>query len=283
MSYARAMAPPPRPIFLKVSVEGQPTVGFEITRTKTEIGSDPNCHLVLSDAAVEARHARLVWRGTRFAVIDLKSASGTWLNGMRLKHPYTAGDGDVLRIGPFSIEVLGSAPPRAYGESERAFLEAIERSPSDDEARQVYSDWLEEHGWPREAEFVRTQLALKSMTPDAPGFHALAARMRSLAPAMSLEWRRTIARPPIEKCEIRFELVCPKSWDALTPTHVPNQRFCDGCKQAVHYAPTVAHAQQLALAGHCVAVDIVQPRFPHDLDPPPMLIAGAIAPPDVPT
>jgi hypothetical protein len=95
---------------------------------------------------------------------------------------------------------------------------------------------------------------------------------------MDMEWRRTVARPPIEKCAIRFELVCPKRWDALEPTDAPGQRFCGGCQKNVHYAPTVDDARRLALAGHCVAVDIVERRYTGDLDAlPPM--AGMIAPP----
>lgn len=97
---------------------------------------------------------------------------------------------------------------------------------------------------------------------------------------MSLERRRTVARPPIEKCAIRFELACPMRWDALAPTGSPNARYCNTCKKNVYYAPTVREARRLAIDGHCVAVDVGQSRSRDDLDSEPVMLAGLIAPPE---
>lgn len=41
-----------------------------------------------------------------------------------------------------------------------SFLKAICEQPADDTARMVFADWLEEHGEPERAEFVRLQIAL---------------------------------------------------------------------------------------------------------------------------
>jgi hypothetical protein len=95
---------------------------------------------------------------------------------------------------------------------------------------------------------------------------------------MPLGWRRAVARPALENCNVRFELVCPKRWDALSPTASPKERYCDACKKNVHYADTVFEASSLASRGHCVAVDLAQPRSPNDLAPRPPPMAGAIAP-----
>src|SRR3954454_19585646 len=43
------------------------------------------------------------------------------------------------------------------------FLAAICRSPDDDAPRLVYADWLEEHGDPERAEFIRVQCELEPM------------------------------------------------------------------------------------------------------------------------
>jgi uncharacterized protein (TIGR02996 family) len=49
---------------------------------------------------------------------------------------------------------------------EEAFLEAIRESPEDDAPRLVFADWLDEHGDPARAEFIRVQCTL-ARTPTA--------------------------------------------------------------------------------------------------------------------
>src|SRR4051794_37362724 len=41
-----------------------------------------------------------------------------------------------------------------------AFFDAIRADPGDDVARLVFADWLDEHGEPDRAEFIRLQIAL---------------------------------------------------------------------------------------------------------------------------
>jgi uncharacterized protein (TIGR02996 family) len=68
------------------------------------------------------------------------------------------------------------------------FLEAICADPEDDGPRLVYADWLEEHGQPRRAEFIRLQIQLArgDATPDA---HAgLRQHERHQLRAYELEW-----------------------------------------------------------------------------------------------
>jgi uncharacterized protein (TIGR02996 family) len=40
---------------------------------------------------------------------------------------------------------------------DEAFLQAIIESPDDDAPRLVYADWLDEHGQPVRADFIRVQ------------------------------------------------------------------------------------------------------------------------------
>jgi uncharacterized protein (TIGR02996 family) len=48
--------------------------------------------------------------------------------------------------------------------SEReAFLRAIRENPADDTARLVFADWLQEHGEPERAEFIRLQIELAGL------------------------------------------------------------------------------------------------------------------------
>ncbi len=46
-----------------------------------------------------------------------------------------------------------------------AFLRAILDNPDDDAPRLIYADWLEEHGDPEQAEFIRVQIALAARKP----------------------------------------------------------------------------------------------------------------------
>ncbi len=41
-----------------------------------------------------------------------------------------------------------------------ALLRAICENPDDDAPRLIYADWLDEHGDPRQAEFIRVQIEL---------------------------------------------------------------------------------------------------------------------------
>ncbi|HKB05654.1 MAG TPA: TIGR02996 domain-containing protein [Gemmataceae bacterium] len=47
-----------------------------------------------------------------------------------------------------------------------ALLEAVLAAPADDAPRLVYADWLDEHGEPAQAAFIRAQLELARQKPD---------------------------------------------------------------------------------------------------------------------
>src|SRR6516164_5178059 len=50
-----------------------------------------------------------------------------------------------------------------------SFLQAIIDNPDDDAPRLVYADWLDEHGDPERAEFIRVQCALAASTAGGRG------------------------------------------------------------------------------------------------------------------
>src|SRR5262249_36119795 len=58
------------------------------------------------------------------------------------------------------------------------FLRTIAENPDDDAPRLVFSDWLEEHGHPERAEFIRLQIALARMNPGDDGYPEKTAKMR---------------------------------------------------------------------------------------------------------
>jgi uncharacterized protein (TIGR02996 family) len=49
-----------------------------------------------------------------------------------------------------------------------ALLAAVLDAPDDDAPRLVYADWLEEHGQPERAEFIRAQVERARLPEDAP-------------------------------------------------------------------------------------------------------------------
>jgi len=81
------------------------------------IGRDLSADLVISDASVSRRHARLEWTEGRWLVQDLDSTNGTRVNDVRVQPGRAgarpAGDGDVILFvpcGPCSV----SKRPRGW-------------------------------------------------------------------------------------------------------------------------------------------------------------------------
>jgi uncharacterized protein (TIGR02996 family) len=71
---------------------------------------------------------------------------------------------------------------------DEAFLRAILDDPDDDAPRLVYADWLDEHGDPARAEFIRTQCLLARMGEDDPGRPFRVTRERALLDGHLDEW-----------------------------------------------------------------------------------------------
>lgn len=77
------------------------------------IGRGNDCEIRFDLACVSRKHAEIYRDGPVFAVRDLQSRNGTFLNGERVAHGALA-PGDVLRLGDcVGIVALGDAPSRA--------------------------------------------------------------------------------------------------------------------------------------------------------------------------
>jgi uncharacterized protein (TIGR02996 family) len=135
-------------------------------------------------------------------------------------------------------------PPPGY----EPFLHAICANPEDDTVRLVYADWLDEHGDPARAEFIRLQIRLHhAMSQDSPEFEDALARAEQLIrwhgklwtwelpPSPGLTWPNEFQRG-------FFESVCARTakW------------FIKHRKQAFRVAPirhlTVSEAGEESLA-----------------------------------
>jgi uncharacterized protein (TIGR02996 family) len=155
-------------------------------------------------------------------------------------------------------------------ESEADFLRMVLAQPEDDGLRLAYADWLEEQGDPvsaDKAEFLR----LTAGTADPK-------RLQALAAALDTGWLAVVSKLAVENCPaareakgkqqvapVRFDFLCERHWDDMTPTADPAVRFCEGCRQKVYYCDTIMEARDHAGDGHCVAVDLGILRRQDDL------------------
>ena len=92
-------------LFVSEGQEGP--VLHELAGMKVTVGRGPGCDIVLRNPLASRRHALIVCKGGRHAVVDLGSKNGIWLNGVRvqrriLKHR------DVLWIGAARIDYLSA-------------------------------------------------------------------------------------------------------------------------------------------------------------------------------
>ncbi|MFO0735982.1 MAG: TIGR02996 domain-containing protein [Labilithrix sp.] len=263
---------------LMVRVESDEWV-FGFPQNDVVIGAASMNGLVLDHETVAARHARITHDRGQVTITSLDRAHPTRVNAQDVARSVVR-EGDVIDIGAYRLGILDRDPP---GLVEKDFLDAIARAPHDDAPRAVYGDWLEESGRLEDAAFLRAQIEVRRLASDNARFLELSETIRELAPRMPYSWRRAVARPAIENCSfepgVQFEVQCPKNWDDLERTEKPDERWCKSCKKRVYYASTIPAARRLAIAGQCVSVDLVVPRFEGDLEPQPIQMRGAMLPP----
>ncbi len=78
-----------------------PTPGknYPLTLAETFIGRDPSSDIVINDAEISRKHARVSQQGTGYVLEDLGSTNGTFVDGQRLMGPYTLRPGDLILLG----------------------------------------------------------------------------------------------------------------------------------------------------------------------------------------
>jgi hypothetical protein len=76
-----------------------PALRFSLNSEQTTIGRGAGNELVLADQEVSRRHARVVRRVDGFAIEDIGSTNGTFINGQRINHLTLLQDGDTIDLG----------------------------------------------------------------------------------------------------------------------------------------------------------------------------------------
>jgi uncharacterized protein (TIGR02996 family) len=118
-------------------------------------------------------------------------------------------------------------PPFVPGAMERALVDGVR----DEGGRDVYADWLEQHGVADRARFLRA---------GEP------------APPEDARWRALVSDARLESC---FDKACSKRWATLVRTTADNVRDCTRCTRQVHYCPSLATVQNEARRGVPIAID----------------------------
>jgi len=83
------------------------------------IGRDAECDIVLNEATVSRKHARIQYIENKLTVVDVGSRSGTRVNGKLIDKPTPLKDGDRLQLGEAALEVEWKGGP-AKVEAEKA-------------------------------------------------------------------------------------------------------------------------------------------------------------------
>lgn len=84
---------------------GGPPRTETFNQNELTIGSVQGNDVVLPEANVDSRHARIVVRDGRPIIVDLKSNAGTFVNGKRLSSPMVLRTRDVVHVGPVRMMV----------------------------------------------------------------------------------------------------------------------------------------------------------------------------------
>lgn len=76
----------------------------EIDGDRAVVGRDPGCQVVVNDVSVSRKHARIERWGSNWAVVDQRSANGTFLDGQRVTESVLSA-GQELRFGAIAYRV----------------------------------------------------------------------------------------------------------------------------------------------------------------------------------
>jgi predicted component of type VI protein secretion system len=96
------------------------------------IGRDSANEIVINDAEVSRRHARLTFQGGKYVLEDLGSTNGTFVNGQRLAGPRVLKPGEVVSFGEQIVLVFEqvSIDPGATVASPRAAAVPVASRPT---------------------------------------------------------------------------------------------------------------------------------------------------------
>jgi predicted component of type VI protein secretion system len=72
---------------------------FDLTKNEIYIGRDISNDIVINDAEVSRKHARVALEAGGYVLEDLGSTNGTFVNGQRLMGPHALRPGELIMLG----------------------------------------------------------------------------------------------------------------------------------------------------------------------------------------
>ena len=72
---------------------------FELTLMQSTIGRSPDNDIPIPDPEVSRRHAQIVYQSNGYAIVDLGSTNGTFVNDVRVTELTPLQHGDLIRLG----------------------------------------------------------------------------------------------------------------------------------------------------------------------------------------
>lgn len=93
------------PLNLTIQTSGESSQTLQFTQGDVLIGRDPECEILLDDATISARHARLAHHHNQWWIEDLQSTNGTKLNDETVQTATIVVNRDTIRCGQTVIIV----------------------------------------------------------------------------------------------------------------------------------------------------------------------------------
>jgi predicted component of type VI protein secretion system len=102
---------------IRLSLKGRPIKTYTFKQDEISVGRNPDADIFLDNPGISREHIKLemTQRGY-YAVEDLGSANGTYLNDQLVKREYLMNN-DVIRVGKFSLWVSYDEDRRGSGEA----------------------------------------------------------------------------------------------------------------------------------------------------------------------
>ncbi len=128
---------------LQIVQGGEIGTQYAVVGERTIIGRHPNCEVVLQNGAVSRHHAQILEDHGHYALEDLRSRNGCFLNGEKIEGRVPLRDGDEIRLCEVVLSFLehpSTTLPRTQEDlplhvGETLDFEAIEGSTGLDESR----------------------------------------------------------------------------------------------------------------------------------------------------
>jgi pSer/pThr/pTyr-binding forkhead associated (FHA) protein len=146
----------PQPFQLVMRTGPNPGKVFELTKNELFIGRDISNDIVISDAEVSRKHARLALQTGGYMLEDLGSTNGTFAGGQRLMGPHLLQPGETIMLGE-NISLSFEA-----GYDENATLISSSAAPT------VYSPQPKQPAPPISRPVPRPSKSYREQIPQAP-------------------------------------------------------------------------------------------------------------------